>query len=106
MARFRCGEALLAGLFRCGHCGRKLHVAYSGTHSKVGRYHCRGSRIDHGGEPCISFGGLRVDAAISAEVIARLQPLRVQAALSAMEDRDREHAEKLSQLELALASAL
>ena len=22
--------ALLAGLLRCGHCGRKLHVAYSG----------------------------------------------------------------------------
>ena len=27
----RRGEALLAGLFRCGHCGRKLHVAYSGA---------------------------------------------------------------------------
>jgi len=26
----RQGEALLAGLLRCGHCGRKLHVAYSG----------------------------------------------------------------------------
>ena len=101
----RCGEALLAGLLRCGHCGRKLHVAYSGTHSNVGRYHCRGSQINHGGEPCISFGGLRVDAAISAEVIARLQPLGVQAALSAMEDRGREHAEKLRQIELALEQA-
>src|SRR5262245_37298941 len=27
----RRGEALLAGLLRCGHCGRKLHVAYSGS---------------------------------------------------------------------------
>jgi DNA invertase Pin-like site-specific DNA recombinase len=27
----RRGEALLAGLLRCGHCGRKLHVAYSLT---------------------------------------------------------------------------
>jgi len=26
----RRGELLLAGLLRCGHCGRKLHVAYSG----------------------------------------------------------------------------
>ncbi len=58
----RCGEALLAGLLRYGHCGRKLHVAYSGTHSNVGRYHCRGSQMNHGGEPCISFGGPRVDA--------------------------------------------
>ena len=24
-------RALLAGLLRCGHCGRKLHVAYGGT---------------------------------------------------------------------------
>lgn len=101
----RCGEALLAGLLRCGHCGRKLHVAYSGTHSTVGRYHCRGSQINHGGDPCISFGGLRVDRAISAEVIARLQPLGVKAALAAMEARGREHAEKLRQLELALEQA-
>jgi recombinase len=26
----RWGETLLAGLLRCGHCGRKLHVAYGG----------------------------------------------------------------------------
>src|SRR5208283_2943075 len=26
----RRGEILLAGLLRCGHCGRKLHVFYSG----------------------------------------------------------------------------
>ena len=38
----RRGEALLAGLLRCGHCGRKLHVAYSGKDGNTGRYHCRG----------------------------------------------------------------
>jgi excisionase family DNA binding protein len=101
----RRGEGLLAGLLRCGHCGRKLHVAYSGTHSTVGRYHCRGSQINHGGDPCISFGGLRADRAVSAEVIARLQPLGVQAALVAMEARGREHADKLRQLELTLEQA-
>jgi Recombinase len=37
----RRGEALLAGLLRCGQCGRKLHVAYGGTDRNVGRYHCR-----------------------------------------------------------------
>ena len=34
------GSALLAGLLRCGHCGRKLHVSYSGRQSAA-RYHCR-----------------------------------------------------------------
>jgi DNA invertase Pin-like site-specific DNA recombinase len=33
----RRGELLLPGLLRCGHCGRKLHVSYSG---KLGRYNC------------------------------------------------------------------
>jgi helix-turn-helix protein len=61
--------------------------------------------MNHGGDRCISFGGLRVDRAISAEVIARLQPLGVEAALAAMEARGREHAEKLRQLELALEQA-
>ena len=31
----RRGEALLAGLLRCAHCGRKLHVAYSGSDGTV-----------------------------------------------------------------------
>jgi len=49
----RRGETLLAGLLRCGHCGRKLHVAYGGTIGQVGRYHCQG-------RPCHVGGGLAV----------------------------------------------
>ena len=78
----RRGEALLAGLLRCGHCGRKLHVAYSGANGSAGRYHCRGGHLNHGGDRCISFGGMRIDRAIGAEVIERLQPLGIQAALA------------------------
>ena len=101
----RRGEALLAGLFRCGHCGRKLHVAYSGVNGSAGRYHCRGSQMNHGGSPCISFGGMRVDRAVGAEVITRVQPLGVKAALAAMEARGRETAEKRRQVELASEQA-
>jgi Recombinase len=32
----RRGKTLLAGLLRCGHCGRKLHVAYGGKHGEAG----------------------------------------------------------------------
>ena len=56
----RKGEALLAGLLRCGHCGRKLHVSYSGSNGNTGRYHCRGAQLNHGTDPCIGFGSLRV----------------------------------------------
>jgi hypothetical protein len=61
--------------------------------------------MNHGGDPCISFGGMRVDRGISAEVIARLQPFGVKAALVAMEARNQENAEKLHQFELALEQA-
>jgi hypothetical protein len=74
----RRGQALLAGLLRCCHCGRKLHVAYSGADGDVGRYHCRSGYLNHGGDRCISFGGMRIDRAVGAEVIERLQPLGIQ----------------------------
>ena len=32
----RRGDALLAGLLRCGHCGRRVHVHYSGTKVSIG----------------------------------------------------------------------
>lgn len=101
----RRGEALLAGLLRCGHCGRKLHVGYSGKGGNIGRYHCRGSQINHGGAPCISFGGTRVDRAISAEIITQLQPLGIEAALQADAARGEVHAAKRHQLELSLEQA-
>lgn len=94
----RRGEALLAGLLRCGHCGRKLHVAYSGKGGNTGRYHCRGSQFNHGGVRCISFGGMRVDRAISAEIVTRLQPLGIEAALEAEVAQGQAYKEKRHQL--------
>ena len=98
----RRGETLLGGLLRCGHCGRKLHVAYGGTIGQVGRYHCQGSFLNHGGDRCISFGSLRVDAAVGAEVVRLMKPFGVAAALGAIDQRTSEAAEKRRQVELAL----
>jgi excisionase family DNA binding protein len=101
----RRGEALLAGLLRCGHCGRKLHVAYSGENGSSGRYHCRGGHLNHGGDPCISFGGMRIDRAIGFEVLEHLQPLGIEAAIGALEARRVEQSERRRQIELALEQA-
>jgi excisionase family DNA binding protein len=101
----RRGESLLAGLLRCGHCGRRLHVSYSGTDGFCVRYSCRGAHLNHGTEPCISFGGIRVDAAVAAEVLRVLAPLGVEAALRAAEARQGDAAERRRQTELALAQA-
>ncbi len=101
----RRGETLLAGMLRCGHCGRKLHVAHSGTKGTVGRYHCRGAHLNHGGARCISFGSLRVDQAVGSEVLRRLQPLGVEAAITAIAAREAAADEKRQQTELALEQA-
>jgi excisionase family DNA binding protein len=77
----RGGRSLLAGLLRCRRCGRMLHVAYSGSHGEVPRYHCRGAHINHGADWCISFGGLRPDRAIAAEILKAVEGNAIEAAL-------------------------
>ncbi|HET9644646.1 MAG TPA: recombinase family protein [Gallionella sp.] len=101
----RRGDSLLAGLLRCGHCGRRLHVSYSGTEGFCVRYNCRGAHLNHGTERCISFGGLRVDAAVAAETLRQLAPLGIEASLRAIETRGHEADEVLRQFELALSQA-
>ena len=81
----RRGDGLLAGLLRCGHCGRRLHVSYNGNQGVCVRYSCRGAHLNHGTRACIAFGGVRVDAAVASEVLRLLQPLGIEAALEAAE---------------------
>ena len=101
----RNGEALLAGLLRCGHCGRKIQVSYCGAGQRVFRYICRLGHINLGDEQCVSFGGFRIDEAIGAEVVRALRPVGVEAALQAIDDSARENSETIRQAELALERA-
>jgi DNA invertase Pin-like site-specific DNA recombinase len=98
----RHGELLLAGLLRCGHCGRKMYVAYGG---KAGRYHCEGALVNHGTKRCISFGGLRADHAVGTEVLRVLKPLGIDAAVKALDAQAGETSAAKRQLELALQRA-
>jgi len=98
----RKGELLLPGLLRCGHCGRKLHVHYSG---RIGRYNCYGARTNHGAARCISISGLSIDAAISNEVLRVLKPLGIEAALKAIEAQSSTTSAAERQLELSLQQA-
>lgn len=102
----RRGEALLAGVLRCGHCGRKLHVSYSGPNSSCRRYCCQGAMVNHGlPDRCISFAGFRSDRVIEDEILRRLQPLGIQAALTAIDRQMSSNDEQISQKELALEQA-
>ena len=101
----RSGSALLAGLLRCGRCGRQLFVAYSGSRGRVPRYGCHGGRVDRGSAACLSLGALRVDQAVAEQVLEAIEPAGVQAALDALErlgDAKRDQREALA---LALQKA-
>jgi DNA invertase Pin-like site-specific DNA recombinase len=101
----RKGEALLAGLMRCGHCGRRLLVSYNGTKGDIGRYNCDATRSDPGVPACISFGALRVDEAVGAEIVRLVQPLGVEAAVRAITECEHQAGEKRRQIELAFEQA-
>jgi DNA invertase Pin-like site-specific DNA recombinase len=97
----RTGEALLPGLLRCARCGKKLHVRYGQTY----RYECVGAFNQLAAARCITFGGMRVDHVLAKEVLDRLQPLGVEAALAAVEALSQHRSEKKGQLDLALQQA-
>lgn len=84
VAAVRSGHGLLAGLLRCGHCGRKLHVRYWGKTGTKPRYFCNGN-YDTGGDYCISFGGDKIDDRFGEEILGAISELGVEAALRAIE---------------------
>jgi Recombinase/Resolvase, N terminal domain/Recombinase zinc beta ribbon domain len=100
------GPSLLAGLMRCGVCGRPLHIKYIlTTRSRIPRYECRGDRTQAEVERCLGFGGARVDQAVVAEVLEAIRPLGIQAALEAWDHSLNVEDEKQRALKLALEKA-
>jgi hypothetical protein len=61
--------------------------------------------VNHGTERCISFGGLRADHAVGAEVLRILKPLGIDAAVKALEAQTSETSAAHRQRELALQQA-
>src|SRR5580658_2211984 len=101
----RQGGALLTGLCRCARCGRKLQVSYGGTKTFSQRYACRGASSARAELSCISFGGMRIDRAVAREILDRVQPLGIEAALSAMKNMEEEQSERRRQLANAIEQA-
>jgi excisionase family DNA binding protein len=101
----RNGGGLLVGLLRCGHCGRKLKVLHNGSRG-VARYVCNDADVNHATRrKCIAFGNMRIDAAVSVEVVRVISPLAIEAALQVIADRGYATADRLRQRELALEQA-
>jgi hypothetical protein len=99
------GAALLSGLLRCGRCGRKLEVVYSGTSGRVPRYICHGDRGDRESNRCLTVGSLRLDRAVVQSVLTAIQPAGIEAAIKLTECAQVEDDEKRKALALALERA-
>ena len=101
----RNGSGILAGLLRCGHCGRKLTVHHNSVHGNI-RYYCNDATVNYGTRGgCISFGNMRVDAAVSAEVLRVISSLAIGAALDATAECEQADTDRINQLTLALEQA-
>ena len=99
----RSGQALLVGLLRCGHCGRKLHVEYP-SQGHV-RYACMSSRLDPDGICCVRANGLQADAFVSEEILRCLAPLGIEAALAAVQAQQDTDDDRIKQKSLAVEQA-
>ena len=99
------GRSVLARLLRCGRCGRKLMVTYTGRGHDVLHYVCHRGHLDNGLARCLSFGGLGVDEAVSAEVLRVVQPGALEAAMIASDEAVRQQDDVLAALERDLEAA-
>jgi excisionase family DNA binding protein len=103
----RGGKGLLAGLVRCGHCGRKMRVRYSGRRrTTVVYYYCvAAEREQVGKQLCHIFGGVTVEQAVVDAVLEALGPLRLEALREATERLQTQRAEKRQHMALELERA-
>jgi len=98
------GRALLQGLIRCGRCGRRMQVGYSGK-TLVPNYACvRGNQL-YGTGRCQSVGGRRIERVVLDAVFEALRPAGIEATLRAIEHANSDHQARVRSAELALERA-
>jgi DNA invertase Pin-like site-specific DNA recombinase len=91
------GVALLAGLLRCGRCGRRLAVHYDTTGAP--RYLCRdGWRGREQGIQRLSLSGRRVEPLFVQAILEALRPAAMEASRRAAELAQREYRQQQQRL--------
>ncbi len=100
------GRALLQGLVRCGRCGRKMQVAYSGIGGKVRRYACSRGRDMHAtGKACQTVGGARLEKMVTGAFLEAAAPAGIAATAGAIRELEEQHEQRLSGQRLAVERA-
>ena len=88
----RQGASLLSGLPRCGRCGRRMIVPYSGPKNRHA-CNCTRGTADYGSPLCRSLSGPAPDDLIAGRVLAAVGPAALEASLAAVADVERERAD-------------
>jgi len=101
----RGGHSLLAGLLRCGRCGRKMAVVYKGSTNRVPRYICSSRMHTADRKSCLSFGGLRPDQVVAAAILEVVEPYAIEAAVQAEQDWGKRQAARHEAIALELEQA-
>jgi DNA invertase Pin-like site-specific DNA recombinase len=84
----RGGDALLAGLLVCGHCGQRMSPAY--LKEKPHRYTCRNLARAYGAPDCQSLSGPSLDRLVTELMLQALTPSALEVSLQLAEDLELE----------------
>lgn len=101
----RGGRGLLAGLLRCGHCGRMLHISYRGIDHSIPHYRCFSPHSKPGKNTCLNFSGRSLERAVSDHLLAVVEPKAIEAAFLAANMTDEQHRQQCTTTELELQQA-
>jgi hypothetical protein len=100
----RQGASLLAGLLRCGRCGRRMLVRYAGPKDRL-FYRCTRGSGDYAEPQCQCLSGPVLDGFIREQILAAVAPAALEASLAAVAEVARERAELSRQWRLRLERA-
>jgi DNA invertase Pin-like site-specific DNA recombinase len=96
------GQALLQGIVRCGRCGARMRLRYSGARGEFPVYECTYAQSEYGIARCQEVRGLGLDAEIERLVLEALAPDKLALALAALGALEQEYAALKRQRELHL----
>jgi DNA invertase Pin-like site-specific DNA recombinase len=96
----RQGPAVLAGLVRCGRCGRRMMVRYAGPKQLVS-YTCTRGSADYGEPLCQGLSNAStLEELVARQLLAAVEPAALEASLAAVAGVERQRAELQRQWQL------
>lgn len=83
------GASLLGGLLVCGRCDRRMVIQYAGKRKNL-RYLCNRAKSHYADTVCLNIAGSGLDAFVTDQVLAALQPAALELSLAAAADWEAE----------------